>query len=258
MKKKLPSVATATENKIESCANAIQVFFIIMGVLIFIGGVTMYGTLGMFGVFIGIVYCVGCILCGVALWAVLKGLATISVTLKHLRNIQDPTAFAPSVRERAKSLVPVADRKPLNKAYLTTSNEAEMDGLQVGMPVQILSTGDSGVIRYFTEEGHVVVRLSDGQTEGAFYIDDVEHRKTMNEMTIQEIAAEIKQRPRLELEKQTTNTKTQEKGFSQGEEVIVCSLGCTAIIQYFTDEGNVIVKTSHGSVALYFDDIMKL
>jgi hypothetical protein len=32
----------------------------------------------------------------------------------------------------------------------------------------------------------------------------------------------------------------------------------TATIQYFTDEGNVIVKTSGGSVALYFDDIMKL
>ena len=67
MKKKLPSVATATENKIESCANAIQVFFIIIGVLIFIGGVAMYGTLGMLGVFIGIAYCIGCILCGVAL-----------------------------------------------------------------------------------------------------------------------------------------------------------------------------------------------
>lgn len=257
MKKKLPSVATATENKIESCANAIQVFFIIVGVLIFIGGVTMYGTLGMLGVFIGIAYCIGCILCGVALWAVLKGLATISVTLKHLRNIQDPTAFAPSVRERAKSLVPVADRKPLNKAYLTMSNEAEMDGLQVGMPVQILSTGDCGVIRYFTEEGHVVVQLSDGQTEEAFYIDDVEQKNFKLEQ-FSRYSAEIKQRPRLELEKQTTNTKTAEKGFNQGEEVIVCSLGCTATIQYFTDEGNVIVKTSHGSVALYFDDIMKL
>lgn len=183
MKKKLPSVATATENKIESCANAIQVFFIIMGVLILIGGVTMYGTLGMLGVFIGIAYCIGCILCGVALWAVLKGLATISVTLKHLRNIQDPTAFAPNVRERAKSL---------------------------------------------------------------------EWEK------FSEYSTEIKQRPRLELEKQTTNTKTQEKGFNQGEEVIVCSLGCTATIQYFTDEGNVIAKTPHGSVALYFDDIKKL
>lgn len=258
MKKKLPSVATATENKIESCANAIQVFFIIIGVLILIGGVAMIGTLGMLGVFLGIVYCVGCILCGVALWAVLKGLATISVTLKHLRNIQDPTAFAPSVRERAKSLVPVADRKPLNKAYLTTSNEAELDGLQVGMHVQIHSTGDSGVISYFTEEGHVVVKLSGGQAEEVFYFDDIEHRKTRNEKTIQEIAAEIKQLPRLELEKQTTNTKTQEKGFNQGEEVIVCSLGCTATIQYFTDEGNVIAKTPHGSVALYFDDIMKL
>lgn len=258
MKKKLPSVATATENKIESCANAIQVFFIIVGVLIFIGGVTMYGTLGILGVFIGIAYCIGCILCGVALWAVLKGLATISLTLKHLRNIQDPTAFAPNVRERAKSLIPVADRKPLNKAYLTNSNEAEMDGLQIGMPVQILSTGDSGVISYFTEEGHVVVRLSDGQTEKAFYIDDVEQKKNFKWEQFSRYSAEIKQRPRLELEKQTTNTKTAEKGFNQGEEVIVCSLGCTATIQYFTDEGNVIVKTSRGSVALYFDDIMKL
>lgn len=257
MKKKLPSVATATENKIESCANAIQVFFIIVGVLIFIGGVTMYGTLGILGVFIGIAYCIGCILCGVALWAVLKGLVTISLTLKHLRNIQDPTAFAPNVRERAKSLIPVADRKPLNKAYLTNSNEAEMDGLQIGMPVQILSTGDSGVIRYFTEEGHVVVQLSDGQTEEAFYIDDVEQKNFKWEQ-FSRYSAEIKQRPRLELEKQTTNTKTAEKGFNQGEEVIVCSLGCTATIQYFTDEGNVIVKTSRGSVALYFDDIMKL
>ena len=77
-------------------------------------------------------------------------------------------------------------------------------------------------------------------------------------MSIQEIAAEIKQRPRLELKKQTTNTKTEEKGFRQGEEVVVCSLGCTAIIQYFTDEGNVIAKTPHGSVALYFEDMKKL
>lgn len=33
MKKKLPSVATATENKIESCANAIQVFLLLLGFL---------------------------------------------------------------------------------------------------------------------------------------------------------------------------------------------------------------------------------
>ena len=252
MKKHLPSSATETESTIKGWATAILILFVLAGVVCFFNAVN-------FGViFVGIG--ISCIFWGVMLWAILRILAEISVTLKHLRFIQDPEAFGGGSAGRRSGFnpTPIENRKLLNKAWLTMSGIEELDGLTKGENIIVKSTGKKGVISYFTTEGHVVVKLEDGNEE-AFYVDDVVNSSKELEFKKKCEARrnEIAKRKPLELNRQKTNSWVSKDGLKQGDTVFVFSLNCFGTLSYFTEDCNVIVKTDTGTFALYIDDITK-
>lgn len=114
---------------------------------------------------------------------ILDVLAEISTTLKRIDCNNDPDHYTEKRKiydsgskpqDLSSPEVPVSEikaRKPLNKAFFTRSSEETLNGFDIGERVIIRTENTTGVIKYFTEEGPVVVQTN--HSTDAFYFDDI-------------------------------------------------------------------------------------
>lgn len=229
----LPSDAIKSENTLQTLASVILFLGIGGGIIYGISNAFVsvpneyYGSEHYEFNFAGLAVGVGIIFESIIAWAILKVLSEISISLKRIYHFHNPNFYSVTESE-------VDTEK--SKEYIWKKN-----GKKVKFAYNM------GEVKYFMSSDN-------GIGVGSIPSEELEEIIEDHHVSRQEILA----RPKLDKEALIISPNKELNGFQVGEKVILISKNTTGYIEYFTEEGHAVVKTTNSIEPYYIDDLKEM